>query len=268
MRRLRRLVREEAARAASLFAGAKDTLVWSCLMGCMGEVWVDDALRPKVALASLGDFSFFAGAADGAQAEEAASLLPALHPSGFVLAVPMGEGWERLLRRRYAQGCQMVTRYALCKEGGRFDRARLEGLANALDGRYALKPLDREAYARVLCQEWSRDFCSQYGGWEDYAAHSLGVVALDGEEIVGGASGYSWFKGGIEIEIDVRQDHRRRGVATACAARLILNCLDQGLYPSWDAANPESLHLAQKLGYRFSHEYPTCRIHWESGALR
>ena len=39
-----------------------------------------------------------------------------------------------------------------------------------------------------------------------------------------------------------------------CAA-LILSCLDDGLYPSWDAANMNSVHLAEKLGYQFSHEY-------------
>lgn len=41
---------------------------------------------------------------------------------------------------------------------------------------------------------------------------------------------------------------RRRGVALACCARLILTCLDRGLYPSWDAANLESVALARRLG--------------------
>ena len=27
------------------------------------------------------------------------------------------------------------------------------------------------------------------------------------------------------------------------------------LYPSWDAQNKASVHLAEKLGYEFSHEY-------------
>ena len=44
-------------------------------------------------------------------------------------------------------------------------------------------------------------------------------------------------------------------LATVCSSALILNCLEEGLYPSWDAHNMNSVHLAQKLGYEFSHEY-------------
>ena len=40
----------------------------------------------------------------------------------------------------------------------------------------------------------------------------------------------------------------------ACAA-LVLRCLDEGLYPSWDARNMYSVHLAEKPGYEFDHEY-------------
>ena len=36
---------------------------------------------------------------------------------------------------------------------------------------------------------------------------------------------------------------------------LIRACLREGLYPSWDAANPASVRLAEKLGYEFSHTY-------------
>ncbi len=39
------------------------------------------------------------------------------------------------------------------------------------------------------------------------------------------------------------------------ASRLILLCLEKGLYPSWDAANLNSLGLARKLGYNYDSEY-------------
>lgn len=39
------------------------------------------------------------------------------------------------------------------------------------------------------------------------------------------------------------------------AFALILNCLEEGLYPSWDAQNMSSVQLAEKLGYEFDHEY-------------
>lgn len=78
--------------------------------------------------------------------------------------------------------------------------------------------------------------------------------------IVSGASSYTSFSAGIEIEIDTMEAFRRKGLASACGAKLILECLKRGLYPSWDAHNKESLALAQKLGYRFANEYPVYEV--------
>lgn len=88
-------------------------------------------------------------------------------------------------------------------------------------------------------------------------ARGLGVAALRDGELVGGASSYVCFSGGIEMQVETRKDMRRRGVALACCARLILTCLDRGLYPSWDAANLESVALALRLGYRLAGPYNT-----------
>lgn len=62
------------------------------------------------------------------------------------------------------------------------------------------------------------------------------------------------------IRKDTREDERRKHLATACSARLILECLKRGLYPSWDAQNWNSVRLSQKLGYEFSHEYPAYEV--------
>lgn len=83
---------------------------------------------------------------------------------------------------------------------------------------------------------------------------------------VAGASSYTVYRGGIEIEIDTRVDFRRQGLATACGARLILDCLDCGLYPSWDAHSRASLALSKKLGYKLDRPYPA--YEWNPGLPR
>ncbi len=103
--------------------------------------------------------------------------------------------------------------------------------------------------------DWSRDLCSQFRNYDDYRNRGLGFAVLFNGRIVAGASSYTVYQGGIEIEVDTRSDFRGRGLASACGARLILECLDRGLYPSWDAHTSVSLSLAQKLGYRFDREY-------------
>lgn len=56
---------------------------------------------------------------------------------------------------------------------------------------------------------------------------------------------------------------KHKGIGTAMAAKLILLCLKKGIYPSWDAANLNSLGLAQKLGYNFDSEYTVYKINEE-----
>ena len=80
------------------------------------------------------------------------------------------------------------------------------------------------------------------------------MIIKDGR-IVSGASSYSRYNEGIEIEVDTVPDERRKNLATIVCAALILRCLDENLYPSWDAQNINSVHLAEKLGYEFDHEY-------------
>ena len=82
-----------------------------------------------------------------------------------------------------------------------------------------------------------------------------------------GASSYSRYKDGIEIQIDTREEHRRRGLAFACGAKLILECLERNLYPSWDAQNMWSAGLAEKLGYRYSHTYTAYEIRDFTGGI-
>ena len=88
-----------------------------------------------------------------------------------------------------------------------------------------------------------------------------GVVILKDGEPVSGASSYSGYLGGIEVEIGTREDFRRKGLACICGAKLVLECMERGLYPSWDAQNLWSAALAQKLGYHFDKEYPAYEIY-------
>lgn len=53
----------------------------------------------------------------------------------------------------------------------------------------------------------------------------------------------------IEIEVDTIEPERRKHLAAVACSALILECLKEGLYPSWDAQNMNSVHLAEKLDY-------------------
>jgi len=75
-----------------------------------------------------------------------------------------------------------------------------------------------------------------------------------------GASAYAWDDAGIEVEIDTLPPFRRQGVAAACGAALILRCLAAHRRVHWDAANPISARLAERLGFLPRGEYAV--IEW------
>lgn len=239
-----------------IFSGWQETIIWSCLQGVMGIVHADDEENPRSALARLGDFCFLAGEAN----QELLEYIEVQFHPPFLILVPQHERWEELIKAYYGDRARRVIRYAFHKELDVFDREWLAECVRKLPGEFVLKKIDGELYGKLREMDWSRDLVSQYPDARIYERLGLGVAVLKDNIPVAGASSYASYRGGIEIEIDTREDCRRQGLACACGAALILACLDRGLYPSWDAQNPVSAHLAEKLGYHLSHRYPAYEI--------
>ena len=254
----KRLIRacgaQERANAAPLFANWDETLIGTSLQGRMGSVW---QLSATAAVCLCGDF-VFAAAGEG----EEKALLEAVraHLSGrFAILASRDDGLLMRVPEVFGRAACAQTRYAFDKHTA-FDRNHLGQLARSILPGVRLVAFDDSICRMAAQQEWSRDFCSQFEGAEDYLRRGVGVAALYAEQLVGGASSYICYDGGIEIELDTHRDWRGRGIATACAARLILTCLDRGLYPSWDAASLTSVHIAQRLGYGPGHPYPVWHL--------
>lgn len=244
----------DPASAVPLFAPWEDTMITSCLEGVMGKVYGDCAHAPASALAVLNDFAFLAGRPNREL------VLLAMEEADFRILVPPDKGWSRLVEEVYDSRFKAVTRYATLKEPA-FDYAALSALTKTVPEGLSLRPMDEALYRRCGEESWSRDLISGFPSWEDYRKLGLGMVLCNKSgEPLSGASSYSRYSRGIEIEIDTRPDCRRRGYARLCGAALILACQKQGLYPSWDAQNPGSLALSLQLGYRFSHAYPAYEV--------
>jgi hypothetical protein len=95
---------------------------------------------------------------------------------------------------------------------------------------------------------------------DEYDKLGLGSVITHNADIVCGASSYTVYNEGIEIEIDTKKEYPRKGLALVCASRIILESLNRDIYPSWDSANRASVSLAEKLGYHLESEYVTYAI--------
>ena len=236
---------KDTGKVEKLFEGWQETLIWSCLQGVMGRIFVTDPEYPKSAFAFVGCFGFYAGEPDRELLEN--------KPDGFVIMTPQNEEWASLIEECFP-AAKRVTRYAIRKDT-RFDTAALQKEVERLPEGYELKAIDADLYDQCLEDPVTRDFVSSFETKEKYLEWGRGMVILREGRIVSGASSYTRYREGIEIEVDTVEDERRKHLATAACAALILRCLKEGLYPSWDAQNMNSVHLAEKLGYEFDHEY-------------
>ena len=237
-----------------IFENWNETLIWSCLQGIMGEIHTNST--EDGAMAILGDFAFFAGNSS----EELVKFKPESFLQDFIIMVPQNDDWAKLIEQWYEKKPKSGTTYAIKKEKDIFDVSKLEKAVLGVPTGYELRLLEEQEYALCRNNGWANDLVSQFKDYDTYKKLGLGVVILKDGELVAGASSYSRYKEGIEIEIDTREDHRRKGLAYACGAKLILECLKKNLYPSWDAQNKWSVALAEKLGYHFSHEYTAYEI--------
>ncbi|MDO4803285.1 MAG: GNAT family N-acetyltransferase [Lachnospiraceae bacterium] len=240
----------DTSKAAVLFEGWQETLIYSCMQKVMGKVYVTDLEQPKSALAHIGCFAFYGG--------EPERELVMVRPAGFVIMAPQNEAWAELIEECWPSAKKAV-RYAI-KKDTKFDTAMLKKMANAVPKGYELRKIDGEIYDQCLKDPVTYDFVSSFESKEAYLRLGRGMVLLKDGRIVSGASSYSRYREGIEIEVDTVPEERKRGLATVACAALILNCLEEGLYPSWDAQNLTSVYLAEKLGYEFDHEYTVYEV--------
>lgn len=247
---------ENPQKAEKLFGSWQEGCVWSALQGIMGDIYVDDEENPVSGAVVLGDFAFLAGKPDR---DIIQGKLWEVEKEGRIL-VPESDGWNKMIEDCYGDRAKKVVRYAIKKERGIFDRQRLEEVVSSLSEEYTAAVIDKRLFERCMSLAWCRDGVANYPNYDLYRQYGLGVVILKGEEIVASCSSYSGFHGGIEVEVDTREDYRRRGLAYVCAAKLILECLDRDWYPSWDAQNLMSVGLSGKLGYHFDREYDSYEI--------
>ena len=244
------------AHIARLFDGWEETIIWSCLQGVMGKLYANDTENPTAVMAILADFAFFAGRPDA----ELAAHKPEWCRQDFIILVPQNDAWKELLLRCYGTKATIVTRYAFHKEPDIFDIKKLEKIVSRLPAECDLSIIDEHFYNLCRAESWSRDLVAQFKDYETFHRLGTGVVLHKNHVILSGASSYTRYREGIEVQIDTREDFQRQGFACLCGAKLILECRKQNLYPSWDAQNAASAALAQKLGYRFSHTYAAIEI--------
>ena len=246
--------RKDRGKLAELFQAYKwNYLADAILEGAMGRAIADEVDEPHAAVLQAPNLqlSIVGGDAGHPSAREYIEGLPK-HSALFFGA----EGWEELVQSIHGGKLIEMPRYAFTSEA--LDLEHLRSLASRVPDGYRLVQMDLDL-AQRLGEEKSRfaeDHMVNFDSPEDFIARGFGFCLLHGNQIASVATTFAVCHKGIEIQINTREQHQRKGLATVVAAHLIMHSLEKGLDPNWDAANESSVGLAAKLGYTPQGTYP------------
>lgn len=218
------------------------------LEGQMVRAYVDDLQNPSAYRISIGPFWYFAGDASGTSAQEMMRELPA-----YNLLMPSPPEWTDVARAVFQNRLVSFARYSFATD--QLSADHLQSLFEQSPHRDQIASLNPALIAQLQAMPEPYFEIDAFDSTADFLERGMGFAALDGDTVMGVAYASLVFSGGIEVSIFVEEKHRERGVATALGSRLLLECLSRGVRPNWDAANPESCKLAQKLGLSFVASY-------------
>jgi len=253
--------RDRRAAMAPLFAdfpGVQGMLA-SALSGAMGVAWADDADDPHVAHLSIY-FHLLAGDPHHPAARNLVSRLP--QPATVI--IPQTQPWFELLQSVWQRALEPVER-TLMAPPPEWDTEALQRKIERLPDRFDLQRPAHSDLAELLAFDNLLAVCYSdpaelidrgvcrfvQRGTSGSVAAACSTAAVSSPLPPGASS----FLAGpddhalAEIEVSTASIFRRRGLGSACAAAVILDCLDRDVTPCWDAFNPESRALAQSLGY-------------------
>lgn len=231
----------------------EEVVIQSYIQGMPGKAWVNNKNNPNTAIVVVADFCFLLGVIDPKEESEIIKILSENAKGKIIVTENYGLG--ALIESNFKDSLKKFNRYAIKWEPDVFNEKQLSEFALVVQPEFTILRINEPLYHKALEQFWTADFCSNFESLEEFLEHGIGYVIMKDGEIIAGASSYSYCNAAIEITIGTKSEYRRRGLALACASKVILECLNKGIYPRWDAVNKNSVALAEKLGYHFDKEY-------------
>jgi GNAT superfamily N-acetyltransferase len=225
----------------SLFSGCVElgAVIEAVVEGRLGQATVmGDAAR-----LSVGCYEIFGGDASCAGARPL--VAGALRPREFVYG--NDPRWRTLILDVHGEG--VIDRPMRDFDPSHIDPVSLVRLESGLPEGFDLQALDSRL-AGQLDAELAPHALQAYASADDFLEQGLGFGAVQEGRLACAATSYTRSSRSVEVAISTRPAFRGRGLAAATAARLVRQCLGDGLVPRWSASNPVSQRLAVRLGYR------------------
>lgn len=242
----------------SLCEGRNSVDLRAAIEGNMGKAWTDNKEKPTIGIVLVADFCHLLGSIKSEEDEHKVKGL--LDKCKGRIIVLDDKSWVSILEKHYPTSLRSFKRFAIKREPGTFNINVLKCYINTIEQEYKIERINKDLYQKVIEDPFMADCCSNFSSVEDFNENGMGYVITHNGSIISGASSYSYCEGFIDITIGTKEDFRQKGLALACASKLILECIEKNVYPVWDAVDTRSVSLAEKLGYRFDREYEVYSI--------
>lgn len=257
------LGREKRQGIREICKGSGEALVRGAMEGAMGTVWAPDMQNIPYCLIVVGDFAYLLGLPPrGAGALDLKSQI--YESASHACIYPQNEQWRDWLEEEFCAKLRTSARYSLRVGEDGFDPNVLKGYEKAIPQGFAVKRITQKLYRRLMKEEWSRDLCMGFENYEHFREHGFGFAAVKEGLAASGCVAYGAGGGMMEVQVKTRKEHRRQGLALACSAAFVLECLDKDRIPIWNATNQQSVELALKLGYVYEKGEQVYRLVEES----
>lgn len=241
-----KLDKHEIINALPLFG--EIPLGWDVMLDAaqdFGFLLADDRVKPNVAMAFIGGCVLYGGDAGHSNAR---TLVAAMEIQPLILPYPVE--WTQLLKEVYGGKVQSEERFFL-------PYASLDPKApcKPLAPEFELRKIDLSLASRLQAEIGEEYHLHHYHSLEDFVDRGCGFCICKGQEVCAAAIASLRGKNAIQIQINTKDKYRRQGLASHVGAALLGYCREQELRADWDAGNPASRDLAQKLGYNHCTTY-------------
>ena len=205
----------------------------------VGSIWVDDPDDPGTVIARFPKDAFVWGDLPG---PEMAALL-----KGFEGTVADAPGLEELLTRggfRFKKIPSPKYRHTGARPGPQVPSG------------YTIEPISRSNVS-LLRDFWGDAYIHDFYDLEDLLANGFGGLAIHEGKCVAACAAISVSQQRFDNGLDTAEEHRGKGLATACALLTLSQGLERGKEPVWitEADNEASQRVALRAGYEKERDF-------------
>ena len=238
---LEKVENRDLEKLKNLFKDIRFYMGNSVLDGTMGEAYVDNISNPKLAILIVRKYCFISGNI------EKENLYKLINNKLTQYILIPSDNLKSIIEEIFKDSVNKLERYSI-KKNPVFDKKKLQVYINKVSKEYNIQAIDNKTANRIKEEKFINIT-------DNYEKNGVGYYCTYNNEIIGVASSNIFYKDGIEVNIKVKDEYRRKGIATALASKLILKCLEENKKISWDAANLWSVGLAEKLGFEYDSTY-------------